>query len=455
MEIGKDSDFHQVGEIDQPISVAEYIECLNESLRGFYASIIGEVGQVSKSSRGHVYFSLKDHKKESVIYCVIWKGNYELHGVELEDGMEIVATGYPDIYEPTGRLTFKADSIELVGEGALKKAYEQLKKKLAGEGIFDIDKKRSIPDYPNKIGVITSIHGAVIHDFINNLGKYGFHVKIMDSRVEGQRAVKDLLLSMRSFRKQDIDALVIIRGGGSLESLMAFNNESLVREVATFPVPVVAGIGHHLDVPLVSLAADAMESTPTATASLLNESWEQAEHTVEKYQRHIFEQYSYRLRDTQMRLEESISGIQGGLNLIFDFYREVERTLKTSIAKVGYSILMDRRFIKHAAVSINRGFLRLVKTFDDLMISIWRTSLDPDFMSQLSFINQKMDIFENTVRLNDPTRQLRLGYSITRHEGKVVRGIGDVRIGASLNTQVSDGVIDSNVEGVRKNEQEK
>jgi exodeoxyribonuclease VII large subunit len=453
MQIGKDSIFHQVGEVDQPIPVAEYIEFLNENLRRFYASIIGEVGQVNKSSRGHVYFSLKDQKKESVIYCVIWKGNYELYGVELEDGMEIVATGCPDIYEPTGRLTFKADAIELVGEGALKKAYEELKRKLADEGIFDIEKKRPIPDYPNRIGVITSIHGAVIHDFINNLGKYGFHVKIMDSRVEGQQAVKELLLSMKSFRKQDIDALVIIRGGGSLESLMAFNNEALVREVSSFPVPVIAGIGHHLDVPLVSLAADALESTPTATANLLNKSWEQAENTIEKYQRDILEQYSYALKETQMRLEETISGVQGGLNLIFDFYRELEQTLKTSITKVRYSILMNRKIIKDVVVSIKRGFLRSVMTLDDYITGIWRISLPPDFISQLSFISQKLDFFENTVRLNDPARQLRLGYSITRHKGKVVRGIRDVQIGASLNTQVSDGVIDSKVKGVHKNEQ--
>ena len=454
MQIGKDSLFHQTRDIDQPIPVAEYIEVLNESLRGFYASIIGEVGQVSQSSRGHVYFSLKDQKKESVIYCVIWKGNYELYGIELEDGMEIVATGYPDIYEPTGRLTFKADAIELVGEGVLKKAYEELKKKLAKEGIFDIEKKRPIPEYPNKIGVVTSIHGAVIHDFINNLGKYGFSIKIMDSRVEGQQAVKELLLSMKSFRGKDIDALVIIRGGGSLESLMGFNNEALVREVSSYPVPVIAGIGHHLDVPLVSLAADAMESTPTATANLLNRSWEQAENRVWQYKRDIFEQYGNTLKAAQMRLDESVSGIQGGLNLIFDFYKELERTLKTSIAKVMYSILMNRRFIKDAAMSIKREFLRSVKTFDDYITNIWRGSLQPSFASQLFYINQKLDFFDNTVRLNDPTRQLRLGYSITRLKGKVVRSVRDVELGSSLNIQVSDGEIESEVKGVHNNEQE-
>lgn len=453
MQIGRHPRFDQFEEIDQPISVSEYIEFLNESLRDFYASIIGEVGQVSKSSKGHVYFSLKDQKKESVIYCVIWKGNYELYGIDLEDGMEIVATGYPDIYEPTGRLTFKADAIELVGEGALKKAYEELKKKLTNEGIFDIDKKRPIPDYANRIGIITSIHGAVIHDFINNLGKYGFHAKIMDSRVEGQQAVKELLLSMKSFRKQDIDVLVIIRGGGSLESLVAFNNEPLVREVSSFPVPVIAGIGHHLDVPLVSLAADAMESTPTATANLLNKSWEQAENTVQAYQRDILEQYSHMLRETQAHLEGSISMIQEGLNLIFDSYREVERTLKTSISKVRYSILMNRKFIKDVVASIKRGFLRSVRSFDKYISSVWVISLQPGFASNLSSIVQRLEFFENTVRLNDPTRQLRLGYSITRHKGKVVRVIRDVQLGASLNTEVSDGSIDSEVKGVHKNEQ--
>lgn len=453
MQIGRHPRFDQFEEIDQPISVSEYIEFLNESLRDFYASIIGEVGQVSKSSKGHVYFSLKDQKKESVIYCVIWKGNYELYGIDLEDGMEIVATGYPDIYEPTGRLTFKADAIELVGEGALKKAYEELKKKLTNEGIFDIDKKRPIPDYANRIGIITSIHGAVIHDFINNLGKYGFHAKIMDSRVEGQQAVKELLLSMKSFRKQDIDVLVIIRGGGSLESLVAFNNEALVREVSSFPVPVIAGIGHHLDVPLVSLAADAMESTPTATANLLNKSWEQAENTVQAYQRDILEQYSHMLRETQAHLEDSISMIQEGLNLIFDSYREVERTLKTSISKVRYSILMNRKFIKDVVASIKRGFLRSVRSFDKYISSVWVISLQPGFASNLSSIVQRLEFFENTVRLNDPTRQLRLGYSITRHKGKVVRVIRDVQLGASLNTEVSDGSIDSEVKGVHKNEQ--
>jgi len=197
------------------------------------------------SSRGHVYFSLKDEKDGALINCIIWKSRYAVYGVELKEGVKIIASGYPEIYAPSGRISFIAETIELAGEGALKKAYEKLKKKLAAEGLFEEERKRPLPKYPEKIGVVTSRQGAVLADFLNNLGKFGFKIKMIDSRVEGQLAVADLLLSIKSFQKQDIDALVIIRGGGSLESHLAFNNEMLVRAIADFPVPVIAGIGHH------------------------------------------------------------------------------------------------------------------------------------------------------------------------------------------------------------------
>jgi len=452
MDFEKDSDLNQGSEVETTISVSDYIEILNESLREYYASIIGEVGQVTKSSRGHVYFSLKDQEKESVIYCVIWSSNYELFGIDLKEGMEIIAAGYSDIYEPTGRLTFKADIVELVGEGVLKKAYDELKKKLTSEGIFDIERKRPIPEYPHKLGVITSIHGAVIHDFINNLGKYGFHVKIMDSSVEGQKAVKELLISMRSFRKEEIDALVIIRGGGSLESLLAFNNEALVREVSNFPVPVIAGIGHHKDIPLTSLAADAMQSTPTAAANILNKSWEQAEYKVTQYKREIFDSYKYLLTEAFSGLDEMIGTVQFGLNTIFDRCKEVENKLRSSISKINYSILTTRSAIREIIASLRRDFIRSFRSVDESVGSFWHIKLEPSFSSNMSDVTQKLDFIEKTMSLNDPLRQLRLGYSITRLKGKVVRSVRNVSNGDYIDIQVSDGEISSQVKGVRTNE---
>lgn len=263
-------------------SVSEYIEVLNVGLKQ-EVRLVGEVTKASQYPSGHVYFTVKDGKKDAVMDCVIWKFNYLQCGVKLEAGMEVVLTGHPQVYAPTGRFSFVARLVELKGEGALKKAYDDLKKLLAEEGVFASERKRAIPTLPRRIGVVTSKEGAVIHDFINNLGKFGYEVRLIDSRVEGQQAVGSLLEAIRAFKKEDIEVLVIIRGGGSLESLQAFNNEMLVRELASFPVPVIAGIGHDQDVPLAALAADAMASTPTATAHLLNRSWEDAYARVRQF----------------------------------------------------------------------------------------------------------------------------------------------------------------------------
>jgi len=260
----------------EPIfSVSEYINLINEGLKQFAAKIIGEISEVDFGPTGNIYFYLKDEKDQSILKCMMYKNKYDIYGIELKEGLKIIAEGRPNLHKFYS-FAFIAEVIEYSGEGILKKEYEKLKKKLAEEGLFEKERKRPIPAYPQKIGVITSLKGAVIADFSNNLGRFGFKVKIIDSRVEGQAAVADLLLSIRTFKKQDIEALVIMRGGGSLESMIAFNNELLVREVANFPVPVIAAIGHHKDVTLMALAADLAVDTPSIAATTLTESWKQA-----------------------------------------------------------------------------------------------------------------------------------------------------------------------------------
>jgi len=279
-------------EKDKIYTVSEFVSFLNEDLKWMKTKIVGEVGEAKAGPTGHMYFTLKDERDGAMLNCIMWASKYRMFGVTLEPGKKIVAFGCPSVYAPAGKLSFIADTIELAGEGDLKKQYDELKKKLEKEGIFDPANKRSIPQYPHKIGVITSKGGAVIHDFVNNIGKFGFDIKMIDSRVEGQGAVEDLLASIKTLRKKDIDVLVIIRGGGSMESLMCFNNEMLVREIVGFPVPVIAGIGHDKDVPLCAMAADVMVSTPTAAANLLNESWEQALLLVERFESEILNRYS-------------------------------------------------------------------------------------------------------------------------------------------------------------------
>jgi exodeoxyribonuclease VII large subunit len=380
---------------DKVFSISEFISLLNIGLKRSKVKIIGEVSEVKIGPTGHVYFSLKDEKDQSVISCIIWKFRYFTFGIELREGVKIMAYGNPEVYAPSGRLSFIAETIELAGEGELKKEYERLKKKLEQEGAFAEARKRPVPLYPQNIGVITSLKGAVIADFSNNLKKFGFKVKMIDSRVEGQTAVEDLLLSIKTFKKEDIDVLVIMRGGGSLESMMAFNNELLVREVINFKVPVIAGIGHHKDQPLVALAADISVSTPTAAANLLNESWQEAEMSLENYRRNIVEGYK---------------------NTLLNIKTKVDRALETSL--FGFKMLLSR-------------------------------------------IKQIIELAEKAIELNNPERQLNLGYSISMANGKIIRRTSDVKIGENIDLRILDGIIISEVKkinnqnGKGKNRQQK
>jgi len=394
-------------------SISEFIAFLNVDLKWMKARIVGEVGEAKAGPTGHMYFTLKEDKTaasfakasdgQAMLNCIMWSSKYRLFGITLEPGKKIVASGNPEVYAPNGRLSFVCDTIELAGEGDIKKQYDELKKKLDKEGLFAPENKRPIPKYPHKIGVITSKQGAVIHDFLNNIGKFGFDIKMIDSRVEGQGAVEDLLASIQTFRKKDIDVLVIIRGGGSMESLMPFNNELLVREVVGFPVPVLVGIGHDKDVPLVAMAADRSESTPTAVANLLNESWEQALLILERYEREILNRFS----------------------VIFRKYQEMENKVALSFQKFRNNIINIRTKLKSYAEKYSYSF-------DSLLLRV----------------NEQLKNAEKIITVNNPERLLALGYSIATINGKIVRKTKDASLGDEINIKISDGVITSEVKKI-------
>ena len=419
-------DREEVGQ-EAVFSVSEYIEFLNLKIKPFEVKIVGEVGQVQFGPTGHVYFSLKDEKGGAMINCIIWKSSYRTYGIALKEGMKIAAVGRSEIYAPSGRLSFVARMISLAGEGALKKEYDRIKALLEKEGIFAEEKKRPLPRYPHKIGVITSRQGAVIADFLNNLGKFGFNVRMIDSRVEGQEAVSDLLASIKSFRKKDIEVLVVMRGGGSMESMMAFNNELLVREIATFPCPVIAGIGHHKDVPLAALAADAMVSTPTAAANLLGESWQKAALLLERSQRQIISSYERTLNSSNMLLQRSLSKIKELHSRIIGQYREMENNLRLFLQKIDQGLAAAR-------IEIKNNFGRSCSSFSSMLKAAVR----------------QLEYAQKTTALNDPERQLKLGYSIASCKGKILRSVAGASEGEEMDLRLSDGAISSEIKKVKK-----
>lgn len=390
--------------IDKIFSVSEFIALLNIGLNKSRVKMIGEVSEVKVNSAGHAYFTLKDKKDGSVMSCAIFKYNYAICGITLRVGMEIIVLGYPNVHKNYG-FKFIAETIELSGEGILKKQYEELKKKLTAEGLLAEERKRPLPLYPQRIGLITSKQGAVLADFLNNIGRFGFKIKMIDSRVEGQEAVADLLLSIKTFKKQDIDVLAIIRGGGSQEALEVFNNESLAREVANFPVPVIVAIGHHKDEPLIDFIADVSVSTATAVATTISKSWNDLALVLEKHE-----------RGTLFRYE-----------VILNRYLAIENKLRISLGNFKNALLNVKINLRNSLDKSLSGFGLL-----------------------LSAVNQKLVQAEKTVFLNNPERQLGLGYSIARCNGKIVRRIGDAKKGENMDVRVIDGIIFSEVKNIKK-----
>lgn len=413
----------KAGEEQKPYTVSGYLGVLNDTLRGQKARIRGEIG--SLEMRGtYMFFSLKDKDDQSVLNCFMWERDYRLCGVPFREGLEVVVEGFPEVYKPSGRLSFKVAIAEWVGEGALKKAYEELKKRLQSEGVFAPERKKSLPEFPERIGLITSESGAVIHDFLNNLGKHNYRITFMNSRVEGQTAVRDLVSAVRYFSSKEIDVLVIIRGGGSLESLQAFNNETLVRSITALTVPIICGIGHDKDVPLASLTADLMVSTPTAAAVALNKSWESALGTIQVFEHDILYRYHKALTEERYRVEVMSRLLQKRSGFIFRRFESITRQLTARLAAVGYTLKDASRQMKDFSRTLALRFQKSLDQLDDYLGGV-----------------------EKRLKTLDPMRQLMLGYSIVSSQGKVVRSVKQVRKGADLAIQVSDGTIQASAKG--------
>lgn len=434
---------------EEPLSVSDYIQLLNDHIANLSAEIIGEISELKIPASGHVYPVLKDKKTGHILPCTIWKSDYILSGVELEPGMEVLVKGKPSFYGPFGKLSFNAKSVELVGEGALKKAYEKLRRKLTVEGIFEQSRKRPLPTFPKRIGVITSLHGAVIHDFSSNLRRSGFQVLILNSKVEGPESGRDLTLAVRAFKKKDVDVLVIMRGGGSMQSLAGFDNEALVREIASFPIPVIAGVGHHQDVPLAALAADVAESTPSFVAAQLNRSWEQAEYQLERSQDRILNSYERTLVNTKEQLSVVASTMRNVVDDIFTQYKEAKRAIHNTLYKMSIQIKRDTDAVYQSAHMIVKRFVRMLDSARSEYIVKIPLRLNTSYQGVLTSVSENMRNIIRLIEVNNPERQLGLGYSIITTGGHVVRTVKTVRLGIELTIKLFDGEVLSEVKKIQ------
>ena len=238
----------------------------NEVLQDVWVQ--GEVSNLSRPASGHVYFTLKD--ASAALRCVMWKTSAARLRMGLQDGMEVEVHGRIGIYEVSGQYQLYVDQVRPVGEGALYQEFMRLKAMLEGEGLFAPERKRLIPMFPTRIGIVTSATGAAVRDMLNTLRRRLplVEVLIAPSPVQGIEAPPALVKAIQSLNFQLPDVILLARGGGSIEDLWAFNDERVVRAVAMSAVPVICGVGHETDFTLCDFAADLRAPTPTAAAEL-------------------------------------------------------------------------------------------------------------------------------------------------------------------------------------------
>ncbi len=411
---------------DEPLSVSQFLDGLNVELSGMAARVRGEVSSVDERERV-VYFTLKDEADVSTLNCLMFRSLYQLSGVHLAIGDEVIVEGSPDIYKPSGRLSVKVGSLTLAGEGALKKAYDALLAKLTHEGLLDPLRKRPLPTFPSRVALITSEQGAALGDFTMNLGQIGMRVDLYPASVEGNRSVPDILEALRFFsdRADEYDLLVLIRGGGSLESLQAFNNEYLVRAVASCPIPTLLGIGHEKDVTLAALVADMMVSTPTATARTLREPFERAHQTVVYAERLFLERFERIISAQQVVLERGEQMLSRVFPQLRERFVRAEQELIRISERIGYSFQLVQKQLEVAEEQCLAGYQRVRDTFAQSLLHA-----------------------EEKLREYDPERALALGYSLVRLRGKLIRNTGDAQAGDILTVQVRDGIFEAEVKGV-------
>ncbi|MHC4202359.1 MAG: exodeoxyribonuclease VII large subunit, partial [Planctomycetota bacterium] len=226
----------------------------------------GEVSNVSRPVSGHCYFTLKDERAQ--LQAVIWKGVAAKLRLNVKDGDELRVFGRLTVYEPRGVYQIVVERAEVEGRGALQRAFEELKKKLQEEGLFDAARKRPIPFLPRAIGIVTSPTGAAIHDMLRTIWSRfpRSHVVLRPVRVQGRSAADEIASAVAEFNEWGgggVDVLIVGRGGGSLEDLWAFNEEAVARAIALSRIPVISAVGHEVDVSIADLVADARALTPT------------------------------------------------------------------------------------------------------------------------------------------------------------------------------------------------
>lgn len=413
--------------IDEPaekvFGVGDYLDYVNHILKvAEDIKVIGEISRISNHPTG-VYLTLKDKDGDGVLDCYINPYTYRGLGMILEEGMEVKVGGTPGIFKRRSQLSMKVETVELAGEGTLKKAYELLKQKLEQEGMFD--RKREIPEFIGSIGLITSKTGAVIDDFRKNLEQLGFRLYLKDCRVEGNQAAGQIIRAIKYFsiEQPNLDCLVVMRGGGSLEDMQAFNSEAVVKEVFASRIPVIAALGHDRDVPLACLAADTYTSTPTAAAMLINATWQRLKQETPQYEQILVHKFQSALDVQNSQLSGLMHQLTGSFNTVLQRFKHLEEKVLRGYTQIINAIHQTKQQAQAIMIQLVQHVARNIQYAADTTLNT-----------------------EKLLLAASPERNLRLGYSLAYDaQGRLVRSKSQAKPGDNLRIKLGDGDINTEV----------
>ena len=410
----------------------------------------GELGNVSRPASGHLYFTLKDERAQ--VRCAMFKPKSTWLKFQPREGLRVLARGRLTLYEARGEYQLVFDHMEEAGEGALRRAFEQLKAKLAAEGVFDAARKRPLPAYPRRIGLLTSPSGAVVRDVLSVLARRFplVEVDVLPVPVQGATAAAQVrgMLS-RAIDARRYDVLLIARGGGSLEDLWAFNDEQLARAIAASPVPVVSAVGHETDFTLADFAADVRAPTPSVAAELLVPDRADLSARLAALQRRLRATQQGHMQQLAQRADRAslrLQALRPQARLAVLRHRQAEAARR---ARAAMQRLLER---ERARTRHADAVLRAMHPGRRLAAMAQRLALlAPRPQAAIARRLQRDALhlrgLARSLEATSPLSTLSRGYAILQHpDGRLVRGIDDARAGDRLQARLHDGTLPVRVE---------
>jgi exodeoxyribonuclease VII large subunit len=417
-------------------------------------SVEGEISNCREAQSGHLYFTLKDEKAQ--IRCVWFKQDRRGLKFRVEDGLKVTLRGSISVYEQRGEYQIYVESMEPLGLGALQLAFEQLKKRLEAEGLFDPAGKKPLPLLPSRIGLITSPKGAAVRDVVRILRRrfHNVHLTVFPVRVQGEGSAQEIVRALRFFNQRKlVDVLILARGGGSIEDLWSFNEEIVARAIFDSEIPIISGVGHETDFTIADFVADVRASTPSAAAELVVNTRREFDKHIADLRNALTEQIRYRILVLSRRVHEL--GARRGFRRPLDLLRQQRQRADelTSRLALGLRARLEQSHRRYTAAHLRIFRFDFRARISALRIRLERLSVELGKRMErlVRFKRERLEKLRVQLEERSPLKVLERGYSIvTDSTGAVLRDADVVALGDSLSIQLHKGRL---ITEVKKREQ--